>query len=97
MKAPSVMAVAALAFASLALAQESKLSLVDAPGKEKAAQCIACHSIDYISMNSHFLDKAGWTAEVNKMVNAYGAPVAKADVEAIAEYLARNYGRAGQK
>ena len=29
--------------------------------------CVACHSVDYIQMNSRFMDKAGWTASVNKM------------------------------
>ena len=29
------------------------------PGREKAAQCGACHSFDYIRMNSRFLDLAG--------------------------------------
>ena len=43
-------------------------------------------------MNSRFMDKAGWTASVNKMINAFGAPIAKADVEPIATYLAQNYG-----
>jgi mono/diheme cytochrome c family protein len=74
-------------------AQEEKVQLKDAPGKEKAQVCVACHSLDYIPMNSPFLDKAGWTASVNKMINAFGAPIAKEDVDAIATYLAENYGR----
>jgi mono/diheme cytochrome c family protein len=76
-----------------ALAQEDKVVLKDAPGRDKAQQCIACHSLDYIPMNSRFLDKAGWTASVNKMINVFGAPIAKEDVEAIATYLAENYGK----
>jgi len=79
--------------ASPALAQESKVMLKDGPGKEKAQACVACHSLDYIPMNSRFLDKAGWTASVNKMINAFGAPIAKEDVDAIASYLAENYGK----
>ncbi len=78
---------------SAAFAQESKLQLRDAPGKDKAMQCTACHSVDYIPMNSRFLDKAGWAAEVNKMISAFGAPIAKEDVETIANYLAQNYGK----
>src|SRR3954471_21870949 len=81
------------ALAGGALAQEAKVELKDAPGKDKAAQCVACHSLDYIQMNSRFLDKAGWTASVNKMINAFGAPIAKEDVDAIATYLAENYGK----
>jgi mono/diheme cytochrome c family protein len=79
--------------ATHALAQEEKVQLKDAPGKDQAQVCVACHSVDYIPMNSPFMDKAGWTATVNKMVNAFGAPIAKEDVDAIATYLAENYGR----
>ena len=80
-------------FAAPALAQEEKIVLKDAPGRDKAMQCAACHSLDYIPMNSAFLDKAGWTASVNKMINAFGAPIGKEDVDAIASYLAENYGK----
>jgi len=79
--------------AGAAAAQEEKVVLKDAPGRDKAMQCLACHSLDYIQMNSRLLDKAGWTASVNKMINAFGAPIAKEDVEAIATYLAENYGK----
>jgi len=79
--------------AGAAAAQEEKVVLKDAPGRDKAMQCLACHSLDYIQMNSRFLDKAGWTASVNKMINAFGAPIAKEDVDAIATYLAENYGK----
>ena len=67
--------------------------LADAPGREKVAQCGACHSLDYIRMNSRFLDLAGWTAVVNKMIKAFGAPIPKDDVDAIARYLAEQYGK----
>ena len=80
-----------------ALAQEEKVVLKDAPGRDKAMQCLACHSLDYIQMNSRFLDKAGWTASVNKMINAFSAPIPKEDVEAIATYLSENYGKAPAK
>ncbi len=89
----TVVLLAAAALCSAAFAQESKVQLKDAPGKDKAMQCMACHSVDYIPMNSRFLDKAGWTAEVNKMINAFGAPIPKQDVEPIASYLAQNYGK----
>ncbi len=86
-----------LALASTAFAQESKVVLKDGPGKDKAMQCVACHSLDYIQMNSRFMDKAGWTASVNKMINVLHAPIPKEDVETIANYLAQNYGIAAQK
>ena len=88
--------VLALAAGAVA-AQEEKVVLKDAPGRDKATQCLACHSLDYIQMNSRFLDKAGWTASVNKMINAFGAPIPKEDVDAIATYLAENYGKPSAK
>jgi mono/diheme cytochrome c family protein len=86
------LAIALLAAGSV-LAQESKIVLKDGPGREKAQQCLACHSLDYIQMNSRFMDKAGWTGSVNKMINVFGAPIAKEDVDAIATYLATQYGK----
>ncbi len=86
--------VGALVFAAAGsvMAQEDKVVLKEAPGKDKTMQCIACHSVDYIPMNASFLNKAGWTAEVNKMINVFGAPIPKTDVEEIATYLTQNYG-----
>ena len=76
-----------------AAAQAPSDELADAPGREKVAQCGACHSLDYIRMNSRFLDLAGWTAVVNKMIKAFGAPIPAGDVDAIARYLAEQYGK----
>ena len=90
-------AIVSLFVAGAAAAQESKVVLKDGPGRDKAQACIACHSADYIQMNSRFLDKAGWTASVNKMINAFGAPIPKEDVDAIATYLATNYGKPPEK
>ena len=93
----TIITVFALVIATNAAAQEAKVVLKDGPGKDKAMQCAACHSLDYIPMNSRFLDKAGWTASINKMINAFGAPISKEDVEPIADYLAQNYGKAAAK
>jgi mono/diheme cytochrome c family protein len=93
----TTVAVIALLASGGVLAQEAKVALKDGPGKEKAQVCVACHSLDYIPMNSRFLDKAGWTASVNKMINAFGAPIAKEDIDAIASYLAQNYGSPSAK
>jgi hypothetical protein len=86
-------AVLLAAAAGGAFGQEAKVVLQDGPGREKAQACLACHSLDYIQMNSRFLDKAGWTGSVNKMINVFGAPIAKEDVDAIADYLAARYGK----
>ena len=100
MKTPMRTVAAALSL-TLALAgaaaQESRVMLKEGPGKDKAMQCIACHSLDYIQMNSPFLNKAGWTASINKMINVFGAPIPKEDVEIIATYLAQNYGKSTDK
>jgi hypothetical protein len=87
----------AITLSASAAAQESKVVLKDGPGRDKAMQCLACHSLDYIQMNSRFMDKAGWTASINKMINAFAAPIPKADVDAIAGYLAEQYGKPAQK
>lgn len=76
-----------------ALADDLTITLKKAPGVDKVeANCQACHTLAYIPMNSPFLNAAGWTAEVTKMIKAYGAPVDDADAKAIADYLAKNYG-----
>ncbi len=79
---------------SSALADESQLRLIDAPGRTLVAtSCITCHSLDYIPMNSKILDRKGWDAEVNKMIKVMGAPIRSEDTAAIVNYLAKNYGR----
>ena len=76
-----------------ATADESSVQLKKAPGLDKVeANCQACHSLDYIPMNSPFPNAALWDAEVTKMIKAYGAPIEDADAKAIAEYLKSNYG-----
>jgi sulfite dehydrogenase (cytochrome) subunit B len=76
-----------------ALAEEKPVALKKAPGVEKVeANCGACHSLDYIVMNSPFPNAALWDAEVAKMINAYGAPIDGADAKVIADYLKANYG-----
>jgi hypothetical protein len=82
------------AAASMALAGEEKVQLKDGPNVQLVRNnCIACHSLDYIPLNSPFLDAKGWEATVAKMQKAYGAPVKAEDAAPIAEYLARYYGK----
>src|SRR5216683_2235372 len=86
-------AVLAVLIAGSALADEKAVELKNATGRDKVeAHCGACHSLDYIVMNSPFLDAAGWDAEVAKMINAFGAPIDQADARIIADYLKANYG-----
>ena len=76
-----------------AFADEHQLRLKEAPGYDKVmANCIMCHSVDYVLMNSPFMKKAGWQATVNKMVKVMGAPIRPEDVPVIVDYLTKNYG-----
>lgn len=59
------------------------------------ARCAACHSLDYIPMNSTFLKRAGWEAEVRKMIRVMGAPVTDQEATRIVDYLVANYGAPG--
>ena len=88
-----ILALAAVAAALPAAGQEKPVELKKAPGLEIVeGNCSGCHSLDYIPMNSPFLNAAGWDAEVAKMINAFGAPIDQADANIIADYLKKNYG-----
>jgi mono/diheme cytochrome c family protein len=82
------------ALATAALAGEEPVQLKRSAGVDKVeTNCAVCHSLDYIEMNSPFLNAAGWDAEVTKMINAFGAPISPADAKIIADYLKANYGQ----
>lgn len=55
--------------------------------------CTGCHSADYIATQprGEKFKEDFWRAEVNKMINVYGAPVTEADIGKIVEYLAATY------
>jgi len=90
----STMVLASLLLAAPVLADESQVVLKDAPGKQLVqGNCVMCHSLDYIPMNSVFLDRKGWEASVTKMIKVMGAPISEQDVAGIVDYLARNYGK----
>jgi mono/diheme cytochrome c family protein len=83
-----------LAFFLPAWADEDAVKLKTGDGLETTEQnCAACHSLDYIPMNSVFLDEKGWTAEVSKMVEIFGAPIGEDDQAKIIKYLSANYGK----
>lgn len=92
MKKPAVLLLLLLS-ASVA-ADEGSVRLKDGEGRQLVeANCVMCHSLDYIQMNSPFLDRKGWEASVNKMVKVMGAPVSESDAKAIVDYLAARYGK----
>ncbi len=83
-----------LLLASAAAGDESRVKLKDGPGKDVVqGSCVMCHSLDYIPMNSVFLDRKGWEAEVSKMIKALGAPITPEDAPKIVDYLSENYGK----
>jgi mono/diheme cytochrome c family protein len=93
MKTISIALLAAL-LASPAFADNEKpVQLKKAPGLDKVeGNCAACHSLDYVQMNSPGYSPTFWDAEVTKMIKVYGAPIDDADAKAIADYLKANYG-----
>lgn len=74
--------------------EEAEFQLKDGPGKDLvSANCAMCHSIDYIQMNSVFLDRQGWEKSVDKMIKVMGAPIKAEDVAPIVAYLTKYYGK----
>ncbi|AWN34677.1 sulfite:cytochrome C oxidoreductase subunit B [Methylobacterium radiodurans] len=55
------------------------------------ANCMTCHSVDYIAMQPPGKGRAFWEAEVTKMIKVYRAPIDEADGRAIAAYLSAQY------
>ena len=83
----------ALLASSGAFAAETRILLKEAPGRAIVENnCGGCHSLDYIRINAPFMNRMTWTAEVNKMINAFAAPIQKGDADTIVEYLTANYG-----
>jgi hypothetical protein len=62
------------------------------PGVEIAtAQCLLCHSADYISIQPS-MNRAAWAATVAKMKDKYGAPILPDSTNALVNYLVKTYG-----
>ncbi|HVP59875.1 MAG TPA: hypothetical protein VMT11_04930 [Myxococcaceae bacterium] len=90
----SSLIILALLAAAPAYPDENRVRLKEGPARDLVlGRCAACHSQDYIPMNSPFLDRKGWEAEVNKMVKAFGAPMEPDETAKIVDYLATNYGK----
>lgn len=89
-----VLCAAVLALAAPpARADEEPIEIKDGPNKDLVeATCGACHSLDYIRMNSPFQSSAGWNATLTKMIGTFHAPVEPEDAKKILDYLVKNYG-----
>jgi len=55
------------------------------------ANCLMCHSFGYME-NQGLQSRKFWNDKVNKMINAFKAPIAKEDIPVITDYLYKNYG-----
>jgi hypothetical protein len=70
----------------------SDMMLPAGPGSDVTNNnCLACHSADHL-LNQPPLPKATWEEVVNKMINAYKAPITSKDVAVIVEYLSSTKG-----
>src|SRR5215510_8347371 len=54
-------------------------------------QCLTCHSVEYVVIQPP-MQRAFWKAEVQKMQQKYGAQIPEEQVEAVVDYLTKNYG-----
>ncbi len=65
------------------------------PGYSIARQkCGICHSADYILYQPPGMTLTQWTAEVQKMQHAYGAPIDASEIKLLGVYLTVVYGDA---
>jgi mono/diheme cytochrome c family protein len=63
------------------------------PGYAKAqAQCVACHSAEYMLYQPATAPRPYWDAMVKRMKAVFKAPLDEADVPAIVDYLVKTYG-----
>ncbi len=83
-----------LALTSPVRADEASVELAPGDGLDRVkAACAVCHSLDYIVMNSPFLDASGWDRTVTKMIKVMGAPISPDESALIVRYLATRYGK----
>jgi mono/diheme cytochrome c family protein len=58
---------------SFSMAGEPEVKLKQGSGKALVlSNCGSCHSLDYISMNSPLLDRAGWEKSLKKNGRGHG-------------------------
>jgi sulfite dehydrogenase (cytochrome) subunit B len=54
------------------------------------AQCMICHSADFVAIQPPRLSAAQWTAEVRKM-QKLGAPIPEEQIAPLVDYLTHTY------
>jgi cytochrome c553 len=86
---PALASGAPLALKSVNVNLPDSDRMFSGPGADAAnSNCLACHSAGMV-LTQPTLSKAQWEAEVNKMIDAYKAPIAKDDVGLIVDYLVK--------
>ncbi len=72
---------------SVKLPESPRVFPGDTAGAKAAnTYCLMCHSVGMV-MNQPDLGKAAWLVEVNKMKNAFKAPIPEDQVAVIADYI----------
>jgi hypothetical protein len=63
------------------------------PGYAKAkAECVECHSAEYMLYQPSTAPRAYWEAMVQRMQSVFKAPIDDADVPLLVDYLVKTYG-----
>jgi mono/diheme cytochrome c family protein len=63
------------------------------PGYAKAqANCVACHSAEYMRYQPPTAARPYWDAMVKRMKMVFNAPIADTDMPDIVDYLVKTYG-----
>jgi cytochrome c553 len=101
MKIPGLLILACSISAAFVFAADTSFTLPretaklkPSPGAELVtAQCLICHSADYISTQPR-LTRAQWQASVTKMQQKYGATISTNNMDRLVNYLVSNYGSA---
>lgn len=98
----AVVAVLSLSAAALAHAGSKSIELPpdgvqltasSLPGYAKAqANCVACHSAEYLRYQPPTAARPYWEAMVKRMKTVFKAPIEDADMPLIVDYLAKTYG-----
>jgi sulfite dehydrogenase (cytochrome) subunit B len=70
-----------------------QLQVSELPGFNKAkADCVACHSAEYMAYQPATAPRAYWEAMVLRMKAVFKAPIDDADVPLLVDYLVKTYG-----
>lgn len=70
-----------------------QLTASSLPGYAKAqANCVACHSAEYMLYQPPNAGRPYWDAMVKRMKAVFKAPIDDADIPLIVDYLAATYG-----